>query len=379
MFNQSSPHSAGRGAPHEVTELEKGMDFRLPEYRRETFLRFYEFHLKYRSHPGAVYQMMPYIVETQKLDKEQRYWFAYINGLCQHAVTTWTIFKRFPDFKVLNIDKLSRWFRENYPKLGWDTDRRYVKNQFEKCVMSYKLNLRGKSQTELFEGELANTADEDENFRRVWRHVMGFELFGRLSTFSYLEYLRIMGLNIDCDQLFLDDIDGSKSHRNGLCKVNGRDDLDWHDTLNPAFRGYNKEIIDWLKAEGHLLLNAARMRLTGNPDIDERDVGYFTLESTLCCYKSWHRENRRYPNVYMDMFYNRIKTAEEAWAGAEDFSLFWDARRWYLPPHLRIEDNPRDPGLVPRKQNHYRLTGQVIMMHRDWPCFENDFNKEIDT
>ena len=32
-------------------------------------------------------------------------------------------------------------------------------------------------------------------------------------------------------------------------------------------------------------------------------------------------------------------------------------------------------GCVPEKQNHYRTTGQVIMMERDWGCFENDYSK----
>jgi len=44
---------------------------------------------------------------------------------------------------------------------------------------------------------------------------------------------------------------------------------------------------------------------------------------------------------------------------------------------LRLEDSPNDPGLKPPKQNHYRETGQVIMMN-DWPCFKNDFNDKLE-
>jgi hypothetical protein len=33
-----------------------------------------------------------------------------------------------------------------------------------------------------------------------------------------------------------------------------------------------------------------------------------------CTYKSWHRPNRRYPGVYLDMFHDRIKNAETTWA-----------------------------------------------------------------
>jgi hypothetical protein len=179
---------------------------------------------------------------------------------------------------------------------------------------------------------------------------------------------------IDCDQLFLDDIQGSKSHRNGLAIVLGRDDLDWHDS-NPGFNGeYTPETLEWLKEEGAALLEEAKQRAKGK--LWECDVSYFTLESALCTYKSWHRPNRRYPNVYADMFHDRIKKAESHWPG-RDLSEFWDARREYLPEHLRLEDNPADDGVKPLKQNHYRETGQVVMLDREWPCFKNDFNDRV--
>ena len=59
----------------EVAELELGMDFRRPEFRREVFLRFYEFHLKFRGHAGAVYYAFPHIFEQLNLSREERLWF----------------------------------------------------------------------------------------------------------------------------------------------------------------------------------------------------------------------------------------------------------------------------------------------------------------
>ena len=74
------------------------------------------------------------------------------------------------------------------------------------------------------------------------------------------------------------------------------------------------------------------------------------------------------------MFYNRIKRAEQDWEGEEDFSDFWEARRACLPSELRLEDNPADLGVKPEKQNHYRLTGQVIMMDKFDPVFKSDYH-----
>jgi hypothetical protein len=67
------------GVP-EVQDLQAGMDFRKPDYRREVFLRFYEWSLQTRSFPGCVYFVMPYLYKTFKWDREARLWFAFLNG-----------------------------------------------------------------------------------------------------------------------------------------------------------------------------------------------------------------------------------------------------------------------------------------------------------
>ena len=210
----------------------------------------------------------------------------------------------------------------------------------------------------------------------MWATATKIHSFGRLSAFSYCEYLKISGVEFDCDSLFLEDINGSRSHRNGLCKVLGRDDLDWHSS-NPNFNGnYSKKTIEALKTAGEEILQEAKKRAKEKSHFHE--VGYFTLESALCTYKSWHRVNRRYPNVYNDMFHDRILKTQASWP-KEDLLEFWNARRNYLPEHLRLEDQPHDPGCVPVKQNHYRLTGQVIMMDREYPEFKNDFNDAVNS
>lgn len=359
-------------AEDEKRALQRGDDFRHPQLRRETFLRFYEFHVKHRAHPGAVYYLMPYLARARDWDDEQRLWFAFINGNTQNPVTSWLIMRRFPTLQATGIGALDQWFAAEYRRLDFDTDRRHHKRAFPACVEAYR-RLTGGRQAAYFARHMTVT-DPRGSFEALWQEVMQrFPYFGRLSTFSYLEYLRIMGLPLECSTLFLDDRSGSRSHRNGLCKVLGRDDLDWHDS-NPGFDGhYAPDVLDWLEAEGRQLLEEATGRMAGKPYA--ADVGYFTLESALCTYKSWHRPNRRYPNVYNDMGRDRIERAERQWG--ERLELFWQARAERLPTHLRVEANPADPGCCPAKQNHYRETGQVVMMDEDWPCFANDFNDAI--
>jgi len=361
----------------EISDLKAGMDFRLPQYRREVFLRFYEFCLKYRVHAGASlpYMTFPYLRKELGWTREQMLWFVFINGNTQHPLTSWLIFKRFPDFANLDLPALDSWYNKEWLRLEFDTDRRHQKRDFIRSVTEYK-KLAGKDQTGFFQ-DVTVSDDPLENFQAAWNKVReDFYSFGRMSTFSYLEYLRIAKLNVEPNSLFLEDISGSKSLRNGLAKMLGRDDLDWGgpDNLTGFDGKYTPEVMDWLKAEGAQILKEAKERFKGRDFF--WDVNYFTLESEFCTYKAWHRPNRRYPGVYADMFYQRIKKAEQKWP-EEDFSIFWKMRQAKLPRWLCLEDSPGDPGLKPEKQNHYRLTGQPIMMDQDWPCFENDFNKKV--
>lgn len=355
-----------------TTALRPGLDFRRPEYRRETFLRFYLYHCRWRAHPGAVYYLMPYLARRYGWGREQALWFAFLNGNTQHPVTSLLLHRIAPDpASTAAVTQMLDFYRANYQRLRFDTDRRHWKKHLPAAVDSYRDALRnyGGSQQDMWGAAAAR------GFTGVWERATTLHSFGRLSAFSYAEYLRIMGVPFDCDNLFLEDRDGSRSHRNGLAIVTGHDELDWH-ASNPGFDGrYSPKVLAYFNAEAHALLTEARRRATGQPWADE--VNLFTLESALCTYKSWHRPNRRYPNVYNDMLYDRLRAYENTWPDL-DLSMFWDARRDSLPAHLRLEDNPGDPGCVPVKQNHYRTTGQVIMMDKDDPVFVNDFNAGVE-
>lgn len=356
-----------RAALKERCILPAGTDLRGPEYRREVFLRFYQFHLEHHSHPGCVYYALPWLSRSLRLDEEGQLWLAYLNGNTQNIVTSLILFRRYPTPQPI----VKGWFDYNWSHLEWDSDRRYQKRQLLEAVDNYR-GLVGSSQSAFFRG--LRGATEEQTFRDTWATVrQSFLTFGRLAAFSYLEYLRIIGQPLLCDTLFLRDMSGSKSHRNGLAKVLGRDDLDWHASTD--FRGdYTPDELTWLEREGAALLTEAQARYRTEPEVPQRDVNYFTLESALCTYKSWHRPRRRYPNVYNDMLCNRIRRAEMHW-GKEETQILWDMREDCVPPHLRLECCPNDPGVVADKQDYYRLTGRPIMMSRRWPELDNPMDR----
>ena len=348
--------------------LAAGMDFRQPDLRPAVFLKWFAFQVRHRSHPGGVYYLIPWLRDHYSMTDEELHWFAFINGQTQNPITTWLLWKDHRDPRAAGplVDK----WRAEYPRLAFDTDRRHHKVHLDASVEGYLTMLGGRPQRQFWEDTAAG------GWQAVWTAASSIPYFGRLSAWSYCDYLHIAGVNVDCDTLMLADRDGSKSHRNGLAKVSGHDEWDWH-ASNPGFDGvYSPEVTGYLGEVGYYLLATTKSAFENQPYDLQRDVTYLTLESALCTYKSWFRENRRYPNVYNDMMYDRIRAAEAKWT-EEDFSQFWQARADSLPAHLRLEDNPTDPGMSRTKQNWFRETGQVIMMTRDYPVFANDFEAGV--
>jgi hypothetical protein len=314
------------------------IDYRLPQHKREAFLAFYRFHLHYQSHPGCVYALLPAIADGFRLDDDQRAWLVWLNGNTQNAVTSLLLLEAAP--RPEDWRKAVDFWNDNFKKLEWDTDRRHQKSKFgeatEAWYKSYSFDAA------------ANWADaEIYGWGATWDYAFGQPYLGRLSAWSMIEYARILFPRRvpDSDTWMLEDKSGSKSHRNGIAVVAGYDATYW-----------DADVPDMLGIVGELETYADGLMA----EVDHPDAGRLTMESALCTFKSWHKPNRRYPNVYSDMMYNRIKKAEARFG--RTFPLLWEARREHLPEHLRLEDNPYDPGLVPVKQNWFLETGEVILI-----------------
>lgn len=347
-----------------TVDLTAGLDFRLPQYRREVFLRFYEWSIRHRSFPGAVHYVLPHLAEVYGWDIEQRFWAAFLNANTQNPATTLLLMQAAP--RPDDADAALALWQRHYRGLEWDTDRRYHKARFEDAVAGYRA-LTGSGPA-----AQARYFKLPHEWAAWWQAASAVPTMGRLSTWSYLEYLRVLECGTpDADTLMLTDIPGSRSHRNGLALVAGHEgwisDKQLGTGDDPA---YTPDVLGELASVGYGLLCEAQARVPG-----DRTVGYLSLESALCTYKGWHKPNRRYPGVYNDMLHDRLVRAENRFG--RRFGAIWDARREALPARLRLEDNPGDPGCVPVKQNWYLTTGQVIGMADEWPCFVNDFDRLV--
>lgn len=335
------------------------VDWRKPENRREAFLRFYGFHLKYLSHPGPAYSFLPAIAEKAGLDEEGRVWLNWINANTQNNITSALILEAAPTPDRWR-DAIAFW-REHYDLLEWDTDRRYFKSRFAETTEQW---VAGRYR--YADWETAGMLGWDD----LWRFARSHPSMGRLSAWSMSECAGILlGSDVvpDAETLLLEDKEGSRPQRNGLAIVAGYEAAYWG-PREAHNLGIVQELADF--AEG--LLAEARARYDNHPHATR-----WSLETAFCTYKGWHKPNRRYPNVYSDITFNRLVRAEQRFGGSEMLDHLWAERKRTLPPALRLESSPNDPGLVPQKQNHYLETGEIPMMCLDYPDMLSRFDLSV--
>ena len=333
-------------------------DWRLPENRREVFLRFYDLNLRFQDNSGCMYSLLRALADHYSLDLEGRAWLAYLVGHTQNIATTKLLLDAAPTPE--DWYRAVQYYEENRTRLRWDTDRRYLRKSFAQDTADYILG--GGLQA----GERW-LADAEAGWEAIWRRSMSLPSFGRFSAWGLIEYARILIPQIpDSPTLLLGDASGSKSHRNGLLIMMGYPATRWSWT-EVGLLGIT---VEQMEAFGADLLAEARERFS-----PPEDTVNLTLESALCAYKQWHKPNATYIGKYADDVLRSIRDAEK-WSGA-DFSVLMDARQRDLPWELRPEDNPRDPGPYRPKTNLYLETGVPYGFGAWYPDMMTDLEREI--
>jgi hypothetical protein len=301
-------------------------DYRQPCYRLEYFSALYNMNLEQKVMPGLVYLYLPELAKRYNWDAEQKLWFAFLNGMTQNPITSLRMFDRLPSVPPpgATLVNFETWFNDNWDTLQFDTDRRYQKKDTVEAIRKYAalVSLHGAQQAMLI-----------GTYAKLWKLVYeNYHGFGRLSSFSYLEYVHLLGHGAACTDLLFGDKSGSKSHRNGMMFLLGQDAFVWDKRLPNGFDGdYDfKKIVPYLNSEAAVFLEGFSLSHPYAPN-----TGYFTLESNLCTFKNSFF-GRRAPGSYADMAWERIVWHDERGL-SEHTEIFKKIREDNLPEWLRME------------------------------------------
>ena len=318
------------------------MDYRLEQHRREAFIRWYAWSMKYDDCDPAVW-CTNYLHKRYEHNDEERIWFAWLYGNTYQLPTAWVLKNEFPDFELATVDRMEQWNTANYKRLRYQTDTKWNKGHLPTMFASYQKFIGNKTQREALESYYGD--NEEESFENLWDNVKSnLHKFGRYSTWFYLQHLRhTAGIRISPTSLMLNDYDGSRSHRNGLLLALGKDD-DYDKKLTAAEYVY-------LESEAKSILEETRSRF---PDVASQ-ADFFTMETCLCSFKKIFRvKHGRYLGYYLDRQAEEIIMAEgDGWYGI-DWNVLWQARNETID--LRL-DHKR--GIDKEKYSNFLTTGKL--------------------
>ena len=334
------------------------MDYRLPENRREAFIRWYAWSLKYDDCDPAVW-MTNYVNERYEHNDEQRLWLCWLYGNTYYLPTAWVLMNEFPDYELATVDRMTQWNTANYQRLRYQTDTKWNKGHLPVMFASYQKFIGNKTQREVMESYYGDT--EEQSFNNLWTSVKTeLHKFGRYSTWFYLQHLKhTAGIRITPTSLMLNDYDGSRSHRNGLLLALGQDD---NYDVKLSTRDYVR-----LEQEAKEILEETRNRF---PEI-ANNVDFFTMETCLCSFKKIFREKHgRYLGYYIDRQSEEIKkVSADGWYGI-DWDVLWQSREETLDIRMATTRNNIDKEAM----KHFVNTGRIAKF--EW-MFDEDAPEPI--
>lgn len=323
------------------------IDYRLKDktIRLEYFLKYFYWSLKFYDCDPSMF-LINYVNERMELNKEQRFWFAWLYGNTYQLATAWVIANEFPDFENVDQERLEWWNGENYSRLRYQSDQKWQKGHLPKMFASYRENVYKNHNTqEEFFKSICKYEDPHENFNALYKYVVkNFFKFGRYSAWFYLQTLKeTCDLNIEPSDLLLKD-NNTHTQRDGLCYAYAKDE--W---VGDKGMFKDKEKIEFLDEVSFYIMDIMKEK---HPDV-KSDM--FLLETTLCAFKKTFRKSKgRYLGYYLDRQFEDIKKVQEDnWSGI-DWDLLWQGREEILD-HRTI----RDTGVSKEDMEYFLETGKI--------------------
>lgn len=254
-----------------------------------------------------------YICDRYELNKEQRYWMAFLYASTYSAATAFYMYNEFPDYENVDVDRMRRWWDANKHKTIFQTDRKWIKsrNQFVDSFVSYRDFVGSLTQEQRF--AIMDTGNPYRTYNVCMNECERIFTFGRFTLFLYLDNLNFLtGFNIQPDKLNLNE---AESSRNGLCYAIGDDDLMNH----YSNRRLTKGELDYLDARFMELYE----RIQYLP-IQHKNI--WNIETTLCAFKK-HKMGKRFVGYYIQRQAEEIQKLQNLVTEGVDWSVLWQFRK----------------------------------------------------
>lgn len=347
-----------------IYPLKEGVDYRTPSKRAELAGAWVEVNVITGEHYKSIRLLDFYIDSCDKfVDKfESKLWMAFLWGSCYTLTTPLAVLYYFPEPPSTpeEFKRFSDWYNTTFHKQKFDTDCRYRKSVFLRCLASYMEKLGGRTQQEV----ILPLLKRKKNFDNMWQFADSIKYFGRLSNWNYLEAVNYVTRNLfrlDAPSFMLTLVSESESNRNGVCYLLNREDLNTKHGIKADGNRITQEECLLLERGVEKFLRKFKKQFS-----DLGVVNRLNLETTICCWfkKMFRVGNTRYLGSDAEKTFAELKKFEENWPDV-DTSLIYRAREHFLPEHLRCECQPADErGVKKWKFEVFQKTGAPLSIIR---------------
>lgn len=281
--------------------------------RTEQFIEWFGKEVEIDDCDPALY-MINYFFDRFEFNLEQKYWLCWLYGTTYHFPTAYIIWNEFPDFHLVDSQRLKEWNDKNYKRLRYQTDTKWNKGHLPEMFESYKKWVGGHTQHGKFQSLMGD--NPESNFEILWKESKSWFKFGRYTAWFYLQTVKhCVGVNLEPNGLMFEDYSGSRSHRNGFCYA-----IDQESLIDQKLEKFQ---LSFFSSAAECILSMTQSRYP----LLEYKIDYFAMETALCSFKKLFRvKDGRYYGYYHDRQAEEIKKAEkDGWIGI-NWQPLWDCR-----------------------------------------------------
>jgi hypothetical protein len=344
-------------------------NYNIKDYRKERWEGYKDYHCKMMliGDCDPAYPALRYVADRFELNKEQRYWLAFLYSLSYCVATTYFMCNEFPDYENVDLRRVENWWKINKSKTLFQTDRAKVKNfnLITKIMKSYQDLLNGQSQSYTFERKLCY--DKQKNYDKIYEFASGIYYFGRFSLFLYLETLNAL-TDLPIEPTILN-FKEAESCRNGLIYAMGKENDLATMHHKPSRKKLTPEVYDILQKT---LVKLQMELLHENPDLP---INLWNIETSLCAYKKLFWQSR-YLGYYIDRMQEEINFMEQKVTTGVDWSVLWDFRKEYFDHTWLGELNSWNRIQKPKMETVIN-TGNIIGKSLHNYNIPNEYKREV--
>lgn len=286
-------------------------------------------------------------------------WLVYLYSTC-HSWAAAAFMSEILDYSVITEKDLNDFWRENKPRLLFQSDRRYVKHMNQFVTMATEFLAKSERDPYGF-FQSFNQGTPEEVYKKIYKEVSSWSFYGRFGTGMLLKGLWLFG-DMEPDSICSYDWNAGSTTTAAFFTVMYQDER----SLDFGLKERRKTAR--VTAEEKVLLDAALSCTVDylRKNFPNQRWGIQSLLAEACPYYKMYK-GARYNGYYVDRQQEELIQLQKDWPEyGSIWDLCWEARRKSIPVKYLGEVNGWE-GIRTSVCRRFLDTGKVdVYPYKDW-------------